>query len=369
MYYVFYILPILLYFFFRGIKNQERARFWFVTIMTLLLCICSAMRHEYVGNDTYGYMINYEQLETKPFNSVFEEAETIFNTSGDAEGRDPGYKIIAKLCSDMISFRIFMFIVALIFLSAIGHLIRRYVNDLSGFIIAYAFYLCLYYHYLPNSAIRQTIAMGLLLWAYIIWYEKGYKVAPIVLVVMGISCHQSAILGIIPFMLSFLTNKNIIQKVTVIGFIVMLLAGQAFSIFFANLLNSQEYMNYAMSSAYNQMERPLGFVLQMLSLYLVSLLSRIDIDRQSKIQQIMSICFYLGIMTAPIILVSPSQIRGNAYFAIWGIVFVPNIVNSIKSKSRTLIYVILIALTLGRPIAQGVPEFKFYWEKMEYRGL
>ncbi len=369
MYYFFYLLPVFLYFLFRGDKNSERARRRFVFIMTIILSLCSSLRHEYMGNDTSDYLRDYENVENQSWSTVVSESESIIISVGDEDGRDPGYAIVTKVCSYFMNFRVFMFLVALLITSAIGHLIYKYIKHLSGFIIGYAFYISLYYHYLPNSALRQTIAVGCLLWAYIIWYEKSKHLPAALLYFIGLTCHQSALLGLVPFFLMLLPRKSIFRRVTIVGFIIMVVAGQAFSYFFANLLGSETYMAYAMSSAYNKMERPIGFVIQMALFFGLSLFANVEVERQSRLEQLIYICFYLGIMTAPIILVSPSQIRGNAYYAIMGTIFIPNIIYYAKAKYRTLLFIILLALTLGRPVVQGVPSFKFMWDTMEYQGV
>lgn len=368
MYYIFYFLPVALYFILRNEKNAGKARRRFVVILVILLSLCSALRHEYMGNDTVSYMNDYEKVEDMSWSTVVLESGSMYVSAGVDEGRDPGYAIITKLCSYIMDFRVFMFFVALFFTSAIGYLICKYVKDLSGFIISFAYYVSLYYHYLPNSAIRQTIAMGCLIWAYILWYEKRKRLPSALLFIIGLSCHQSAFLGLLPMLLMLLPKKRVLRTIAIAGFAVMMVAGQAFSYFFADLMNSETYMAYAMSSAYNQMERPIGFVIQMALIYLVSLFANIDIDQKSKMEQLIYTCFFLGIITAPIILVSPSQIRGNAYYAIMGTVFIPNIIYYSKAKVRTLIFVVLLALTLGRPVVQGVPSFKFMWDTMLYQG-
>lgn len=369
MYYLFYFLPILLYFLFRTDKRYDRASRRFVFIMTIMLSLSSALRHEYMGNDTSDYMKDFEKVESQSWSSVLSESESIFFTVGDEEGRDPGYAIVTKLCSYIMNFRVFMFFVALLITSAIGYLIRNYIKQLSGFVIGYAFYISLYYHYLPNSALRQTIAIGCLLWAYIMWYEKQKRLPAALLFLVGLSCHQSALLGLLPVLLMLLPKKSVFRRVAIVGFILMVVAGQAFSYFFANLLGSETYMAYAMSTAYDEMERPIGFVIQMALFFGLSLFANVEVDKQSKIEQLIYICFYLGIITAPIILVSPSQIRGNAYYAILGTVFIPNIIYYSKTKYRTILFIVLLALTLGRPIVQGVPSFKFMWDTMEYQGV
>lgn len=368
MYYIFYFLPFALYFILRNEKNTEKARRLFIVIMVILLSLCSALRHDYMGNDTVSYMNDYERVSGMSWGTVISESGSMYVSTGVDEGRDPGYAILTKLCSYIMDFRVFMFFLALFFISAIGYLMCKYIEDLSGFIIGFAYYVSLYYHYLPNSAIRQTIAMGCVIWAYILWYEKRKRLPSALLFILGLSCHQSAFLGLLPILLMLLPKKRFIRNVTIAGFAVMLVAGQAFSFFFANLMNSETYMAYAMSSAYNQIERPIGFVIQMAVLFVVSLFAKIDVDHQNKMEQLIYICFYLGIMTAPIILVSPSQIRGNAYYAILGTVFIPNIICYSKAKARAVIFVMLLALTLGRPMVQGVTNFKFMWDTMEYQG-
>lgn len=357
-------MPIFLYFIFRNSGDIDYSKRKYILIMTLLLSICSALRHQYMGNDTYGYMYEYEMISTSSWSNVLSESLSIFQSDSDANGRDPGYLLIVKLFSCIISFRSFQFLVALLLLSAIGFFIYSYVENLSGYIISYSFYVSLFYHYLPNSATRQTIAIGLLMWAYIIWFYKNRKIIPIIFFLIAFSVHKSVVLGLLPFVLNYFSNSKKINKYAIIGWAAVLLAGQKFSLLFATVLDSDTYLSYANSSAYSMSSKPVMFIVQLFAIYVLSFFCDFKIDDRPNLNKLVYICFYLGIVTSPIILVSPSQIRGAAYFTIFGIFFIPNIVENVTIPQRSLVFWMLIALTLGRPLLQGIPDFNFMWDSM-----
>lgn len=362
MYYIFYFLPVVLYFMFRNNKHKGNPKLKIVVIMTLLLSICSAIRKDFRDSDTYQYKLGYEQIETGQKEFTFQDYTNILSNDSEMERRDPGYDLLCKLCSFVMSFRIFLFFVALLLISAIGYLIFHYVEDLSGYIIAYAYYTSLFYHYLPNSAVRQTIAMGMLLWAYILWYDKTKKLLPILLVLVASTIHKSVLLGLLPFILQYMPKLSQIPKLTVFGWIAMLIAGQSFSVYFASLLGSDTYMDYALSSYYDSASKPYMFIIQIFCIYVISLFSRQNFKDFSKIEKLIFTTFYLGVIASPIILVSPSQIRGAAYYTIFGVAFIPNIVSRVDKTKKSIIYILLIGLILGRPLLLGIEPFYFFWE-------
>ena len=77
--------------------------------------------------------------------------------------------------------------------------------------------------------------------------------------------------------------------------------------------------------------------------------------------------FYLAVIFAPLILVDPSLIRVSAYFSIWGIVALPLIINnfSFMPNYRLIVYWIIFALILVRPILQPDTNFRFSWQEMK----
>ena len=105
----------------------------------------------------------------------------------------------------------------------------------------------------------------------------------------------------------------------------------------------------------------------MTGLFVLSLYNDTNINEDDIKHQFIRICFYLGIVFMPLILTNPSLIRLDAYFAIWGVIFIPNILAHFEYNSRHLqiAFIILLILVLGRPILTGAAEYKFKWEHMK----
>ena len=367
MYFVLYFIIIALYLALRNSKRTDRAKRTYIVMITLLLCTCTSLRNMAVGNDTYAYFLNFERMADE---HVGDLVDNIFNTLDEVtndQNKDPGYNLVAKFGNTVClgSFEIYQFLIALLLLSAVGRLIYHYVSNFSGYIISYSFYVSLLYHWLPNSATRQTIALSLFLWAAIFWIEKKKLILPICCLLIGGTIHKSVLIGILPILLSFIPNKKHYISFTIILTLVLCVVGNKFTVFLSSIAASENYAFYAESDYYSRASKPIGFLVQIIFLFLISMMNAPDISKSPRMSQFVCINFYLAVVFAPLILVDPSLLRLDAYFLIWGIVYIPNIITYHKAFPKKWTYALLLLLLLGRPLILGNSPYKFNWESME----
>ena len=79
MYIALYFLLFLLYFTLQGKRDQEQAKRTFIYIITLALCLGSALRHMGVGNDTYAYFLDYEEITSTSWREVFQSVRDFYS--------------------------------------------------------------------------------------------------------------------------------------------------------------------------------------------------------------------------------------------------------------------------------------------------
>lgn len=369
MYIVFYLTTVLLYLILRRFENQEKMKQLYIILMTLLLCFCSACRNLAMGNDTYAYYMHFERVSNINMGQLIENLINSIGVASNNVNKDLGYPIFTKIANTICfgNFECYQFLVGLIVLWPLGYLIYHYVPQFNGYIFSYGFYISIFYHYLPNSATRQSIALGLFLWAAILWIRTKRIAWPVMLLLLASTIHKSVLIGILPFALMYINDKSRFHKFTIIGTIVMFIAGGSIALWMGNLINSENYAAYVQSGYYERTgSRSFVYILQMLALFVLNLYKRQDLNEIPVNEQFIQVCFFLSIVFAPMILVDPSLIRLDAYFAIWGVVFIPYILENFEKRTKhwQIIYILLFVLTFGRPILSGVPTYKFKWEQM-----
>ena len=346
-----------------GINDRKRAIRLFICWTTLILCLLSCLRNVAVGNDTFEYYRSFEEISVTSWSILWDNLSAYY--SGEAI-KDPGYDVLQKLFHCLSSdFVVFLFCVALLFVSAIGRIIYKTVNSLSGCFISYVFYITLFYNYLPNSAIRQTIAMGILLWAIIVIVEKKRIVIPILMVVIASTIHKSVLLGILPLGLYYYKYPNrIFYRALIISPLVFLF-GQEVAQYMAMLSATDRYAGYVTSAFYSAEDsKPIVFILQLLILYVLGLRHLPRLASCGSYVRLGYICFALAICLVSFVWVNPNLMRVIAYFSLWGIVYLPFMVNSFH-KYRLIVYSFILILLLARPIVTGGHPYVFFWQKME----
>lgn len=369
MYYIFYILLFLFYFIFKNSYNEKLAIKKFVISITLVFSLFTALRHMAVGNDTYAYFMAFEKVGTSSFNEVWQEVVNSFSFTTDDSNKDPGYNILSKLMYNVCfgSFELYQYFIALLIFSAIGVIVYKSVNSLFGLIFGYGFYISYFYHYLPNSATRQSIALGLMLWAFIFWIKNKKMWFSIVLLVIAISVHKSSLVALLPIFLYYLPKKSALPAISIVCSLVVIAFAQQLAFILASSVESESYVGYAMSSYYQNTSKPYGYIILIATLFILGLVSRtLSFDSKDRLSIFTNINCCLGIVFAPLILANPSLIRVSSYFAIWYIPLIALTVRNASIKEKRIVVLLIFMLTIGWScINNRGSGYYFCWENIQ----
>lgn len=362
MYIVLYILLFILYFYLKNNIDTNKARKVFIYIATIILSIFSALRHLAVGNDTYAYYMSFESAIDVSWSTIFTNIRDYWH---GVALKDPGYDIIEKGFHYFSNeFVVYQFAIAVLFLSAIGHIVYRNVNTLFGCVISYSFYISLFYSYLPNSATRQTIAMGMLLWAIVLWIEKKYKFLPFAIIIFASLIHKSVLLGFIPIVIYYIRCSHLIYKYAIFISLIVFVFGQPIAQYMATVSAAEQYMGYVQADYYAGQAKPITFIIEMVVFYFIGFFTKKSNREHSKYAEFYTLCFSLAICFISFIWVNPNLMRVIAYFSIWGIAFIPNVLERHYAYYKTILYTLVILLTVGRSVL-ALPQYKFYWQEMQ----
>ena len=173
MYLSLIVLCVILYCVFPN-KTNKYAIKQYIYIVTCLLIVVSGLRHEAVGNDTYAYMQSFDKMYMLSWDDILGNFWQSYLYPGiDGNGKDPGQLVVMKALSLVLpDSRFFFFLLAIVLLVPLGIFIYRNSESLETSCFSYVFYITMFYPYLPNSAVRQSFALSVLLIGYL-YLQKG----------------------------------------------------------------------------------------------------------------------------------------------------------------------------------------------------
>lgn len=355
MTFILLVFLVLLYL----ISNKKDYRKYakrYIYLITFVLIILSGLRHEAVGNDTYAYIKQYEEVSSFSWNDVFDNFLVKYITPS-SEGKDPGIFVLFKLLNVLhFSSRALLFIVASLLLIPLGILVYKKSNNLKTIMFFYCFYVILFYGYLPNSAIRQTIALSFVLWGYISLMGNK-RIGFICLIIIASLFHKSALICLIIIPLLSFKNTKLIYKISIIPFILVLI--------FPNIIghiliqDNEIYSAYTTGGYYTQQNKPYTIILLIILLYCIGWLKlRYDQNKDNLLYYGSAMTFIL----VPLIWIDPSALRIISYFAPCMGITVGNALSQIRYKH--FIFLMLILFFFYNSMSR-FNEYRFMWQEME----
>ena len=345
-------------------KKYELGSRVFITIMCIVLILLSGLRHEGVGIDTLSYLRNFENNANLSWADVFDNFFTRFFFPSVDNSKDPGYFVFLKLLHTFhINKRIFLFIIATLTIVPFGIFTYQNSKNLKTVLFAFGFYLTLFYGYLPNSAIRQSLALSFILWAYLfLCNKKIFK--GVCLIVVGATFHKTALIVLVLIPILYLKNIQKVYKCILLPFIVTLMFPETI----AQLLvgSNEVYSGYSDGSYYenNQGSKPYVIILLITLFYIIGWVYIRKLT-MTFIKQRMKLLFLgcaLTFMLIPLIWSDPAAIRVISYFApCMGIIVGASLS---YNKEIRFLFPLLFAAFLYRSISVNDNYF-FMWQMME----
>ncbi len=304
--------------------NEENYNKLFLSISFILLFIVSALRAELIGTDTVNYINTFNLIKVTDFSQMF-----------DSFRYENGYIVLNKIVSYISSnpqsiIIVTSFIVLYLILNGIK-------NTSENKVFSVVLFITLYYYFVSFNAIRQYIAIGLLIVAYnYIKKRKLFKF--IIFVLIATAFHQLALI-FLPLYLFYgikLNYKKLLFIAT--SFVIFLVGFDTILDFVFSVL--PEYSYYQGTEYFEG-----GGVLTSLvsgSILLFGLLMRGTTKTDKEFDFLLLIVlfsFLTSLMSTRVILFN----RLNYYFEIFNIFFIPKAVNMEKNPKLRLIYYIVIS--------------------------
>ena len=360
MYLALILFCILFYLLCKNKANKSTIKHYIITITVLLIAV-SGLRHEAVGNDTFSYIRLFDKICIEEWGQIVDGFwEAYINPSSDA--KDPGQFIIIKALSYISSdSRMFLFIVAAILLIPLGIFVYRNSESLETPCFFYVFYITMFYPYLPNSAVRQSLALAMLIIGFLALQKR--KVLSFLLVLfMATFVHKSVIIAalIIPFY--YIKNTRLCYKLCLLLFVFMLFYYQYVGVFLS--MQSDIYEMYGTGEYYSYNHSvPYMVILMILGLYFLGW-TGINKDIAITNKRLVYGGAAMTLVWVVMVRLDPSVIRLTAYFGPWMGLMVPDSLKLISKRNFKVVFMILLLVFVVR--ACITPDnYHFLWQDME----
>ena len=363
-----YIILFVIWFIFEGIflsikknasdeyKNMIQKKFTFI-ICFILFIICAFRAYSYK---------NYVGIDTQTYYSMWNNnlsADTIHDLLNFVHN-DEGYYILGWILGKMnFSFVTILILEAIMYVGIMYKFIIKYSKEP---LISLLFFICLLFTF-SMSTIRQSIAMGICLLAYMLYDKyKHQKLKSLIiyglLVMLAISFHKSAIIFVPAILIPKIRyNKKIVFIFLAIATLTMIFKTQFSSVFMSLAGDySQKYASYSITGD------NVGTKFYIFVLFFV-LLSIIFSKKLSKDSNSDSLIY----MMLAMLIIFPAVQSGGAmmriyyYYYMFAPVYMANTLNCITDKNLKLLAKLLIIVFLvylffnGNLVANRLAPYHF----------
>lgn len=322
-------------------KDTRKGRKWIISIMCVALYLIYILRSYTVGVDIEGYCAAYNK---------FDKINIADTTSTYLER---GYVFIMQICNTLgFTFRGFMAILYVVLLGPLALFFKRYSRDLN---LSFLIFICFQFFVFTISGIRQSLAIGLCIFAFLIAQRKGIKplLCYVLIIIAACNIHQSSIVF---FPTYWIIRTQLNKKLLFIYFI-----GATIGAFIRRPLNA--YMIATELSPYEiQDNLTIGstFVLMLIATgYVIynrdkecfrSDLNIVAYPNRSKHEYIkLSMSSFVNMMIICLLILltfsGTIMMRASLYYEIALMVLVPGIISSLK-EGQAILFKVAISVVL-----------------------
>ena len=353
---------ILMYFFLHSLGETLDYRKNFVIVAAITMIFLSGLRHEYVGNDTFVTMMKFDYYSETPWRYILEDFWEKYSNPNSDTGKDPGEEIFDKLISYIVpDSRGFLIAIAFFVITSISIFIYKHARTLHSVMFTYIFYAMMFYPYIPNSAARQSLALGIVLFAYTLLMKKK-RIEFIILLLLASTLHKSSLIAGIMLPLSYFNKVRLVYYGAIPAFL--------FMCFFYNeaaeILGAANdiYEGYILNNYYETRgkARPFMVIVLIAGLYLYNIII-MERDPNREYNKYYYYGTALTLVFTPLILFDPSAIRLASYFGLYLGMCIGNLSN-ITTITRNG-FIPIIAIFYLRVASQPDDGYRFMWQEKE----
>ncbi len=338
--------------------DSAKNRTYLVYFVSLILILQSGLRNVAVGADTYNYYNDFNQTATLTWEDVYDKFVYYYTLGLD---KDPGYYALQKFVHVFTdNFQIYLFLIAIIFFSALANFLTNNLYKTTDIILAYILYVCLFYPFFSITGIRQTVATAVLLYSYN--FVKSRKlIFFLICILIASTLHKSSLIFLPFYFLSNIKNVKRNYWVSLMIFPLLMIFNRELTGYLTAIGGYEEFGEFEGA----------GTITFTSFLLLVALVTSFKMKRILQLpgNNVPSLnALTIALILTPLTWINPSAMRVVQYFSIFLLVLIPNIIQSYKYESKKLKEFIwcvtLLTLLLLLIKSSWDTEYKFFWQHM-----
>ncbi len=339
--------------------NSHIHRKIYIILVCTILVLQSGLRNVAVGADTYSYYLNFQRVKFLSWPGIY---STIINYYTTGTGKDPGYLAFQKIVQYLTqNYQFFLFLIAIIFFSALGNFIYKNTTRLSDAVFAFVLYSSLFYSFFSITGHRQAIATAGALFSY--EFIKQRKLFPfLVLIALASTIHKSVLVFIPFYFVAKIENTKYFYSAIVLLFPAFMYFREPACLFLTTTGGYGDFKVYEGAGTYT-------FTLMLLLVAVFVWWRLKSVLRLNKQNKHYYNAFALAILFTPLTWVNPSAMRVVQYFSIYMLLLIPAVIQSFQDHSMetqrfVFVFIILLLITLFVKSSIGT-EYKFFWQEMQ----
>lgn len=343
------IVIIISGYFIKPFKDEKRRKIFLFVVFIVLSCV-SCLRNYTVGYDTKQYIIAFNKASTLSF-STFSNLRYEY-----------GFTFLLWFLNKITINPQILLIVTSLF---INYSVLKFIEKNSNSpLLSVLFFILMNYYFFYTSAMRQAIAISIILLGYE-RLKNGQNLKFVIFVLMATLFHQSALLALL-----FLLLKRIkYNRMFIFALFFVYTLGFVFGkdIFMLIAKFSPRLLEYSDSKFF--VENYFGALIQFLlnfTLFMIGYIimlkndKKILYDKKNNLNNILGILALANLFMLLTVKVGIFN-RFSPFFSIFIIIWLPNMLMKIKkAKNRMLLYVCCFVLLFSYWIIVGIYRPEWY---------
>jgi len=356
----FAILSLILAYFLSEISSEANKKKWLCILSALFLILISGLRGVNLGYDTENYLNSFHSS----FNISWSEISQSFVSkyfATDYLARDPGFIFIEKSIGILTNNdQLYLIIIAIICIVPVSSFIYFHTNSKNAALLAFTYYVFFYYSYIPNSAIRQSVALSILLLAYN-YLGKGKVIPCLFVVVLASFIHKTALVFVIFLLLHVLKLNKVFFKYCLFFYVLFLIFYQQLSPYIP-MLFGDVYSMYASSVFFSGRQRSFTYIIFLTLIYMMFIIPVFrGYEKDFEKRKLLYLGSGMAFVLTPFMLIDPTILRITVYFAVCNFVILPHSIQLYNPTYSKIIYWSLLLLLVFMGLYSW-DSYNFFWE-------
>ncbi len=342
-------------------KNEEQKNIVVARIGMLVIFLLLALKGD-VGSDISEYLMQYKISASRPWN----DTEYVYF--------ETGYVMLMKVFSKAgIDFQWFLAFIYALACSSMYLFIKKYSKNASLSLIIFICYQFLVFYI---SGLRQTVAMSLCLFAFLIFQKRKllYYIAAFLLNYLAFTMHQSSVVFFLALVLALFKQSKTIPFFTYVAVLAASIVARPFIWNLADTLFQKNVEGVENMTLGGNFLIAIGIAVLMYFVNSRQNILRLDMRCLPLEEKYADITLFASRMAltyvcALALFAGHSMTRSAMYFSLFLIVGLPNTVRKFAPRYRFLtecalvfFFVALFYLQTLVPNQLELCPYKFFWE-------